>query len=685
MKLVGDLESNGLYEEATTIHCAVFKDVDTGRVYKLRKKEKIVALLDRCTFLIMHNGIGYDVPLLKKIWGYEYKGKVLDTVLMSRELFKNIPVPDQMKDDYKEAGKKLDGPHSLAAWGYRLGRGKVEHEDWSTYSPAMMHRCVEDVEITHLLYNYIKEKWDKEAFPAKSAWLTMDFMKCISRQEKHGWKLDIPRCERYVKQLEKWVGWIDAVLYPYIPTLPLVKEDRIDDSGNSDGFKNPFTKTGSINARLAKWLENNEIPWTKEEIGGPFCRVNFRKVNLNSDKETKEWLLDTGWQPEEYNYSKTERDENGNPKRTSPKLSADDAFIGVDGKVGRLICKRVQCRHRQSNIQGWLDRVRPDGRIESRISGFADTYRVRHANIANVCNVNSFFGRQMRKCFICEEGMVLVSADAAACQDRMIISRARDVGIEDAVFEDMILNGDKAKGTDSHSRARDEINKLFKEMGKEPINRSAAKNFSYCYKFGGGFKKLGFMSGVKNENKAIEIGKAIKTAFDTVFQAQIELQEHLKKEWIQSARMRKVEYTFRGQKKERNEFYNGKVTGLDGRKVMIRGEKDILVYTVQSDEAITMQLATVLANKRLDAKYVDGVDFKQVGFFHDEFSFEVKPEIAEDVKAILEESIQDAGEYYKLNLPQIGEGEIGKDWMEIHSPWWVGALLFIQQVVAYIN
>ena len=148
-----------------------------------------------------------------------------------------------------------------------------------------------------------------------------------------------------------------------------------------------------------------------------------------------------GWQPEEYNYSKTERDEDGNPKRTSPKLSADDMFYGIDGKIGKLICKRVQCRHRQSNIQGWLERVRPDGRIESRISGFADTYRVRHASVANVPNTESFFGNQMRKCFIAEEGMTLVSADAASCQDRMLIARARDAGINDPLFEEMILLG----------------------------------------------------------------------------------------------------------------------------------------------------------------------------------------------------------------------------------------------------
>ena len=130
--------------------------------------------------------------------------------------------------------------------------------------------------------------------------------------------------------------------------------------------------------------------------------------------------------------------------------------------------------------------------------------------------------------------------------------------------------------------------------------------------------------------------------------------------------MKKVKYKWNGQEQERNEFYNGKVQGLDSRKVLIRTEKDILVYTVQSDEALTMQYATVLANKKLDAQYVDGIDFKQVGFFHDEFTFEVVPQIAEDVKRILEDSIHEAGQYFHLNLPQIGEGEIGNSWQSIH-------------------
>ena len=666
MKLIVDVEADGPLQEATEIHCAVFKCDATNKVWRLRTKESILKMLDKCTYLIMHHGIGYDLPLIRKLWGYEYKGKVLDTVLMSREVFKNIPIPTKMKDEYKEHNKKLSGPHSLAAWGYRLGLGKVEHEDWSVFSPEMMHRCVTDVEITHRLYKHILEKWDMDVFPPRSAWLLMDFMKTISRQEVNGWKLDIDRCKRSVRQLEKWQGWIDKVLYPYIPMLPLIKEDRCNEDGTSDGFQAPYTKSGKLAVRLQNWLDKEMIPLTEKEIGGPFCRITFRKVSLDSDKETKEWLLDMGWKPEEYNYSKTEVDEDGNPKRTSPKLNADDAFIGVDGKVGRLICRRVQCRHRQSNIQGWLDRVREDGRLESRISGFTDTYRVRHANIANVVGSENFYGRAMRSCFICEPDRVLVSADASACQDRMIISRARDLGIKDDVFEHMVLYGTKEDRTKSHCRVQDEVNRIFKEKGIPLINYGTAKNFGFAYKFGGGDKKMGFMSGEKNEKKAVIIGGFVREAFDKIFNAQVQVAKALKKEWMQTAKRKTVKGRYKGKLYEKEEFYNGMVRGLDGRMVLIRNMKDLLVYAVQADEAICMQYATVLANRRLEEKYKEGVDWMQVCMYHDEITFDVDPSIAEETKVILEESIADASEYFNLSIPQVGEGSIGNSWNSVH-------------------
>ena len=89
MKLVCDIEANGLYEDATKIHCAVFKEIGTNKIWRLRKKESIIRMLEKTTYLIMHNGIGYDLPLIKKLWGYEYKGRFL-TQFLCQERYSRI-------------------------------------------------------------------------------------------------------------------------------------------------------------------------------------------------------------------------------------------------------------------------------------------------------------------------------------------------------------------------------------------------------------------------------------------------------------------------------------------------------------------------------------------------------------------------------------------------------------------
>ena len=95
-------------------------------------------------------------------------------------------------------------------------------------------------------------------------------------------------------------------------------------------------------------------------------------------------------------------------------------------------------------------------------------------------------------------------------------------------------------------------------------------------------------------------------------------------------------------------------------------KKDVLVYAVQSDEAIMMQVANVMADRELRSKYTEGVDFKQVCFYHDEYTFEVRPEVAESIKEILERCIAQAGEHFNLTIKQIGEGAVGLNWAEVH-------------------
>lgn len=138
MRLVIDAEFNGLYEEADRMWCIVTKDRVTGQVNKYPPDglQEGIRALEKADELIGNNIIDFDLRLIKKLYPY-FKPRclVLDTMLLSQLL-----QPDRA------------GGHSLEAAGERQGRLKPEHEDWSRFSPEMLHRCTEDVEINHVFY-----------------------------------------------------------------------------------------------------------------------------------------------------------------------------------------------------------------------------------------------------------------------------------------------------------------------------------------------------------------------------------------------------------------------------------------------------------------------------------------------------------------------------------------------------
>ncbi len=168
--VVFDIEANGLLDTVDIVHCIVAKDVNTREEDRshgngvLINLASVDSLLNTATKLIGHNILGYDLKALKKVCGWSpmlhrYRPEdvvsFFDTYIMSMLLNPNRTMPEgcpKFVINQITGEKKKIGPHSLAAWGYRLGRGKPEHDDWSVYSPGMMHRCVEDVEITCLVY-----------------------------------------------------------------------------------------------------------------------------------------------------------------------------------------------------------------------------------------------------------------------------------------------------------------------------------------------------------------------------------------------------------------------------------------------------------------------------------------------------------------------------------------------------
>lgn len=146
MHLIFDLESNGLYDDplTDTIWCIVTKDTDTGFIntYYKDRIHKGIKALEYADELVGHNVIDFDLRLIKKLYpDFSPKAKIIDTMILSQLLN-----PDRV------------GGHSLGKYGELLGHPKPEHEDWSVFSPEMLHRCTEDVEINHKVYDMLMEE-----------------------------------------------------------------------------------------------------------------------------------------------------------------------------------------------------------------------------------------------------------------------------------------------------------------------------------------------------------------------------------------------------------------------------------------------------------------------------------------------------------------------------------------------
>ncbi len=617
-----DIETDGLLPDVTKVWCAVVKDMSDGQDYRFVLDDDLNNVRKFCSFLSSfqcirgHNIIAFDLPVLRKLYGWEYHGTIEDTLLMSR-----LQRPDRRTPPHC----KRAGPHSVAAWGYRLGRRKVEHEDWTVFTRDMLHRCEEDVEIQCLIYEALMEEGKGEGWEEAHK-LNHKLFTLLEKQANYGFLVDRHLMDKGINQLTNWIERIDRACLPYLPVIRQIEETK---KGEDYSFvRKPFKKDGKVSAAVLRW-DNQTGIYTN--VVGPFSRVSFRRVDLNKIKETKEFLLDLGWKPEQWNY-----DSQGN--RTSPKLNKEDSFHGITNGLGKLVVKRVQCRQRHSIISGWKENIRDDGRISALVTGLAATGRARHKGIVNVPHPDHFFGRTMRSMFIAKDGWLLVGTDSVGNQTRQLAARMGDREFTRAVL-------DPKKDVHTETQIRCSLS-----------SRYIAKTFFYGLIFGSGDAKAGRIVGGGPEE-----GKRLKAQVFKEIPALKECIERLTNDW------RKTAKKYYNKKYRRMEYKDGYIRGLDGRTIQVDSEHKVLVYTLQSDEAIQMSAAYCIFHKWMDrCGYKWGVDYGTVLWMHDEYQVECKRGIATHVGELAEESIAWAGRYYNIACPHEGNSKIGRSWAITH-------------------
>lgn len=161
LRLLFDVESDGLLRKLSVVHCIVAMDLDTKQVFRFNDQGGDSSVTGGVTLLMEadelwgHNIVGYDIPALSQIYPFfQPKGIICDTLIMSRVFFSDILARDIRKKPIGMPGN-LYGRHSLEAWGYRLGEYKgqfAKTTDWSEWSEELENYCLQDVKVTTKLW-----------------------------------------------------------------------------------------------------------------------------------------------------------------------------------------------------------------------------------------------------------------------------------------------------------------------------------------------------------------------------------------------------------------------------------------------------------------------------------------------------------------------------------------------------
>jgi DNA polymerase I len=613
IEMIFDLEADGL-EDATRSWCICMKNLQgTGpSVLKFGPEELDTALenLRLADHLIGHNIIAYDLPLLERLYGWKPKEgtRITDTLVLSR-LFK----PDRVLPPMAPGNLS---PHSLAAWGYRVGRGKPEHDDWSAFSPEMLHRCSEDVEINDLVYQRLLQEQREAGVDWSDAIRTEhEIATHIAQQGRNGVPVDLAKIWNTRLEVQARIREIDRKVVPFLPAVPLPKAQQ------PTWPKVQFKKDGKPTVRAIAYYGER---FAVENIYRTDVIVKTAPMNLGSDKQVKEYLMTIGWKPTEWNYKKDPktgkpmRDLMGNKVRTSPKLTLEslESCQWPEGhkEMGEKIVERLMLSHRAGMLAGFLRDVRSDGRISALANPMGTpTARMTHRQVVNVPGNKAPWGKELRSCFISELGYSRVGIDLVSCQ---VYGLAHYM--QDEEYRYQVVEGDH------HQYAADLAGLADRQDGKK---------LNYSILFGASDEKLSSDLGISK------------------VQAEYVRKQYFKGLPKLDALIKRLEIEWR---------QKGYIKGLDGRAVWVRARHMLLNYLLQSLEAIVMK--SFINHIFLTCPF----HIKLVTTMHDEVQFLVPHQHVEEFRAIAGSSINYVNQKFNLWCPQDIDIHVGTTWSECH-------------------
>lgn len=666
--LVFDIESDGLLDTVSVIHCLNVIDRDTGKrlafnggVYRdgtpAQRDGTIVeglALLESAKVIAGHKINWYDVPAIRKLYPkFKPKGRTFDSLVCSQVIWTDLSDRDfaclrtgKLPEDYMKSG--LIGKHSLAAWGYRLGVRKGDFDpvnyvneetgephSWATigFTSDMDVYGRQDVEVTLKLVELIESK----QYAQECLDLEHEVNQIIFRQYERGFCFDDSAAMALTGKLQRRHAELgelcQAAFAPW--WAPDVAKGTAVFVPKKDNKKQGYTG------------------------GVPFSRVKNVVFNPGSRDQIADRLIKL------YDWEPTTFTDGGKPQVDETVLEALPYPEAKTLSESMMVEKRLgQCAN---GDKAWLKKAVKTGiygngtNAQYRIHGNVNTNgavtgRMTHSdpNVGQVPANDAPYGEECRACFIATPGLVLVGCDAEGIELRAM---AHYMAVYDGgEYGRAVADGKKEDETDAHSLNR-------KAIGFN--SRYNSKTFLYALIYGAQDFKLGTIvfDDFTDEQKA-KFNAAYPANKKKVRAVAIKNLGTTRRERLMTnlPAFGKVVAAVQTAVTER-----GFLKGLDGRILHVRAAHAALNTLLQSAGAVLMKRALVLFERDVAKPLrTEGATVEYVANVHDEAQMETEEQHAEEIGKGFAHAIQRAGQYYKFRCPLAGSYGIGRNWKETH-------------------
>ena len=441
--LIFDLEADGLLKQATKVHCIAICDATTGDVWSYGPQdiERGLEELYNADTIVAHNGTNYDLPLLKKLYGWNRRpsSRLIDTLVVARLLHPNIKEDDFKRIDWD---KKLIGSHSLRAWGLRLGEPKDNYDGgWDVWSEEMEAYCRQDVKTTFRLLNHLRP-WEYPPVPLD---LEHQVAHICHLMHEEGWTFNTKAAqELYVKLVER--------------------KDQLEKQ-----LVEKFGQWEEVEKVIVPKRDNKKLGYLKDV---PVTKYKTVVFNPGSRVHIEKKLKEAGWEPTEFTDSgRAKLDEPILGRIKQPEAALLVEYLLVQKRLGQI----------GDGSNGWLKLVEADGRIHGTINpGGTVTGRATHnnPNVSQVPANRADYGKECRACFTVPEGWKLVGADMAGLELRTFANYL--ASFDKGEYAKIVTEGD----VHTHNQLT---------AGLE--TRDQAKTFIYALLYGAGSQKIGAIVG----------------------------------------------------------------------------------------------------------------------------------------------------------------------------------------------